>query len=53
MTSHRPLQIEPAFILCLKYITTEHFPPLPGNIFSPLFLLAMFFHKKYDSIFMS
>lgn len=53
MPSHRLLQIEPAFILCLKYIITEYFPPLPRNLFSPLFLLNIFLHKRYDSIFMS
>lgn len=43
ITSLRPLQIEPAFILCLKYIIKEHFPPLLRNLFSPLFLLNIFF----------
>lgn len=53
MTSHRPLQIEPAFILCLKYTITKRFPPLPRNLFSPLFLINIFFHKRHHSIFMS
>lgn len=53
MTSHRPLQNEPAFIMSLKYIITEHFPPLPRNLFSPLFLLNIFFHIRYGFLLIS